>query len=252
MITTLLFDLGGTLHIVRRAEKTCTAFCSHLLRVLREHGIRTDADPEALEAMLSVNAEEYKHFGERTLTELPQSVIWSEYYLRELHIPAERLAPIAEELSFLYDHERVTNVPRPGLKEALSSLHGMGIRMGVISNIISTTLVPYALREYGIDGYMECVVMSSETGIRKPDPRIFEIAMERMGVTAAETGYVGDTISRDVLGSRNAGLGLRVRIENPSIAHRDAAFRGPDAPRADYVIRELGELPGILAAVNGR
>ena len=73
-----------------------------------------------------------------------------------------------------------------------------------------------------------------------------------MGVTAAETGYVGDTISRDVLGSRNAGLGLCVRIENPSIAHRDAAFRGPDAPHADYVIRELGELPGILAAVNGR
>ena len=252
MITTLLFDLGGTLHTVRRSEESRLAFCTHLLAMLRESGIRADVDPTALDAMLSVNAEEYKHFGERTLTELPQSVIWSEYYLRELHIPADRLAPIAEKLSFFYDHERVMNVPRPDLAETLAALHGMGIRMGIISNIISTTLVPYVLKEYGIDGYMECVVMSSETGIRKPDPRIFGVAMDKMGVTAAETGYVGDTISRDVLGSRNAGLGLCVRIENPSIAHRDAAFRGPDAPAADYVIRELGELPAILKQINGR
>ena len=62
--------------------------------------------------------------------------------------------------------------------------------------------------------------MSSETGIRKPDPRIFAIALERMGVTAAETGYVGDTISRDVLGARNAHLGLVVRLNNPSMMIR--------------------------------
>ena len=106
------------------------------------------------------------------------------------------------------------------------------------------------LKEYGISEYMECVVMSSETGIRKPDPRIFEIAMDRMGVTREEMGYVGDTISRDVLGSRNAGLGLVVRINNPSIAHRDVAFRGADAPQADYVIQELPELPDIIKKVN--
>ena len=80
--------------------------------------------------------------------------------------------------------------------------------------------------------------MSSSTGIRKPDPRIFEIALKEMGVSAAETGYVGDTISRDVLGARNAHLGLAVRINNPSIAHRDAAFRGSGAPEGDFVIEE--------------
>ena len=145
----------------------------------------------------------------------------------------------------------MVNVPRPGLKETMEGLHAMGIRLGVISNIISTTLVPYALKKYGIADYMECVIMSSEVGIRKPDPRIFEVAMQKMHTTAAEMGYVGDTISRDVLGSRNAGLGLVVRIENPAIAHRDAAFQGPDAPKADYVIRELPELLPILAKING-
>ena len=76
--------------------------------------------------------------------------------------------------------------------------------------------------------------------------------MDEMHAVPAETGYVGDTISRDVLGSRNAGLGLCVRIDNPSIAHRDAAFQGPDAPKADYVIKELDELPSILSEINGK
>ena len=250
MITTLLFDLGGTLHTVRRTPETRLRFCSHVLRLLNEHGIPTTLSPEDLDAMLAVNGETYKHFGEEHLIELPQRVIWSRYYLKELHIDEARLAPFAEEMSFYYDQERMENVPRPFLQETMAELHYMGIRLGIISNIISTTLVPYALKQYGIDQYMECVVMSSQVGIRKPDPRIFEIAMNQMHASAMETGYVGDTISRDVLGSRNAGLGLCVRIENPSIAHRDVAFQGSDAPQADYVIRELPELIPILSRIN--
>ena len=251
MIKTLLFDLGGTLHTVKRTEESRLRFCNHLIQMLNDHGIPVSLSPGEIGALLAVNSEKYKHFGERTLIELPQSVIWSQYYLKELHIDPERLAPFAEELSFYYDEERMINVPRPDLKETIEGLHAMGVRMGVISNIISTTLVPYALKRYGIADYMECVVMSSEVGIRKPDPRIFQVAMDEMHTTAAEMGYVGDTISRDVLGSRNAGLGLVVRIENPSIAHRDVAFQGPDAPKADHVIRELKELLPILAKVNG-
>ncbi len=251
MITTLLFDLGGTLHTVKRTQESRLRFCAHLIQILELHGIPVTVTPRELDALLAVNGEEYKHFGERSLVELPQNVIWSKFYLKELHIDEERLAPFAEEMSFYYDQERMENVPRPRLKETMETLHSMGIRLGVVSNIISTTLVPYALKEYGIEAYMECVVMSSEVGIRKPDPRIFEVAMNKMHATAAETGYVGDTISRDVLGSRNAGLGLCVRIDNPAIAHRDAAFQGPDAPRADFVIHELDELVPILAGING-
>ena len=221
MIKTLMFDLGGTLHTVKRTPASRLRFCAHLIDILGRHGIPVTLSPQELDVMLAVNGDE------------------------------ARLAPFAEEMSFLYDQERMENIPRPQLRETIEALHGMGIRLGVISNIISTTLVPYALKEYGIDRYMECVVMSSVTGIRKPDPRIFEIAMDEMHAVPAETGYVGDTISRDVLGSRNAGLGLCVRIDNPSIAHRDAAFQGPDAPKADYVIHELPELVPILSGING-
>ena len=250
MITTLLFDLGGTLHDVHGSEESRLRFAAHLIRRLRQYGIALDTTPEALNALLRKNAESYKRRGEQDWTELPQDEIWSEWYLRDFGIPRERFAPIAEELSFLYDYERVENMRKTRLKETIEKLHALGIRMGVVSNIISTSLVPHMLNEYGIAQYMETIVMSSSAGIRKPDPRIFGVAMDEMGVTAAETGYVGDTISRDVRGARNAGLGLVIQVANPSIAHRDVAFHGADAPKPDYLVQELYEIPEILRRIN--
>lgn len=250
MITTVLFDLGGTLHTVIRKPDSMTRFAERLIRRLSDYGIILDTTPEALAVSLHENAEAYKHESERAKAELPGAEIWNDWYLKEFHIGRERLAPIAEELSFLYDYDRLTLMRKTRLRETIETLHGMGIRMGVVSNIISTSLVPHMLNEYGIAQYMECVVMSSAVGIRKPDARIFEIAMQKMGVGASETCYVGDTISRDVLGARNANLGLAVQIHNPSIAHRDVGFTGPDAPKPDVLIHELYELPDVLRQFN--
>ena len=250
MVSTLLFDLGGTLHDVRGTTESRLRFADHLIRRLGEYGITLDTDAESLAAVLRTNAEAYKHRGEQDHTELSQPDIWNDWYLRDYSIGRERLEDIAEELSFLYDYERVENMRKKNLRATIEKLHEMGIRMGIVSNIISTSLVPHVLNEYGISQYMECVVMSSSTGIRKPDPRIFEIAMQEMGVGPQETGYVGDTISRDVLGAKNAGLALSIQIENPSIAHRDTAFRGADAPKPDFLIKELDEIPDIICRIN--
>ena len=43
-------------------------------------------------------------------------------------------------------------------------------------------------------------------GVEKPDPRIFQIALERAGLEPSEAAYVGDLYSIDVLGARAAGL----------------------------------------------
>ncbi len=250
MITTLLFDVGGTLHDVRGTDASRLRFSTHLINRLEQYGIHLETTPEQLMVSLRKNAEAYKQRGERELTELPEEIIWNDWYLKEFQIGRERLKPIAEELSFLYDYERVENMRKPRLRETIERLHRMGIRMGIVSNIISTSLVPHILMEYGISEYMETQIMSEGVGIRKPDPRIFAIAMNKLGVSAAETGYVGDTISRDVLGARNAQLGLVIQVANPSIAHRDVAFQNADAPKPDYRIQELDEIPEILCRIN--
>lgn len=247
MIDVVLFDIGGTLHTVTNNETLRTGFAKRLRERLNDYGIVISGEDSEIGRRLHENAEEYKHFSEKTLGELPQSRIWNEFYLKDYQIGEERLKPIAEELSFLYDYERVKNIRRPHIVETMETLRQMGKRLGIISNIISTSFVPHILREYGIAQYMECVVLSSEAGVRKPDPAIFEIALSQMGAKAENTAYVGDTLSRDVLGAKNANLGLMILIENPAIAHRDVGLKEKGvAP--DIRIKDLAEIPAIIAA----
>lgn len=245
MIRAVLYDVGGTLHEVRQSPALYAAFSQRLLDRLGEHGIALPAAAPDLADLLRKNAEAYKRWSEEHRVELPAPRIWNEFYLRDFAVGEDRLAPLAEELSVLYDTIRVRNVPRPHLLETVEALHRMGLVQGVISNIISTTLVPRLMEEYGLAPYLSCVILSSTAGVRKPDPAIFQAAAAACGVPCQEMAYVGDTLSRDVLGCRNAGLALSIQIQNPAIAHRDAAFQGtglaPDARIAD-----LAEIPGII------
>ena len=91
MITTLLFDLGGTLHDVRSTDESRRRFSEHLIRRLGQYGIVLDTDPDTLSALLRRNAEDYKQRGERDLTELPEAEVWNDWYLKDFHIGRERL-----------------------------------------------------------------------------------------------------------------------------------------------------------------
>ena len=246
MIQAVLFDLGGTLHVPRSSPERKVWFAKRVIDRLDDYGIRLEATPETLAETMAVNAEIYKHETEESLRELPPEVFWNDYLLKEYRIGRDRLRPMAEELSFLYDYERPCNMRRPHLIECMEGLKAQGVRMGVISNIVSRTIVPHLMAEYELEQYMECVITSAGTGVRKPSAEIFRIAERAMGLKPSELAYVGDTISRDVRGVRNAGWRMMIQIENPLIAHRDVGLENAGlAP--DYLIHDLAEVPEIIA-----
>ena len=251
MIKAVLFDLGGTLHVSRNSPERKLWFARRLLDRLEDYGISLEIGPEALSAQLDVNAEIYKHASEISLKELPPEVVWNDYFLKEQKIGRERLSPMAEELSFLYDYERVMNLRRPRLTECMDTLRGMGLRLGIISNIISRSIVPHFMLEYGLAGYMDCVLTSAATGIRKPSPEIFRIAERELGLGPDALCYVGDTLSRDVMGARAAGWRMVLQIHNPGAKHRDAGLEGSGlAP--DRYIYDLMEVCKIVKDENRR
>ena len=168
--------MGGTLHEVHHTPELETAFCQRALDLLSAHGIALPITADNLAPLLHENAEAYKHWSEQTRLELPSAKIWSEYYLKDFQLSEELLMPVSEELSWMYDAIRVQNVPRPNMRETIRALHREGLKIGIISNIISTTFVPRILEDYGIADLMSCVILSSTAGIRKPDAAIFEKA----------------------------------------------------------------------------
>jgi putative hydrolase of the HAD superfamily len=111
--------------------------------------------------------------------------------------------------------------------------------------------VPDRLDQYRIASYMDCVVTSSETGIRKPAREIFLIAAERLKLAPGECAYVGDRISRDVIGSRNAGLGFVMLIRYPPSEKKDAPLAVKEN-EPDCRIDDLCEIPPIIEKLNRR
>jgi len=92
----------------------------------------------------------------------------------------------------------------PGVPEALESLRDQGLRLLVVSNSDGT--VERGLAEVGLRGYFTAVVDSAIVGFEKPDPRIFEHALERAGVSGRRALHVGDLYHADVTGARAAGV----------------------------------------------
>lgn len=250
MIRGVLFDLGGTLHTADSPAGRDVWFARRLLDRLADYGIRLDTEPEELAGKLHENGEAYKRRSEKDLRELPTAEIWNDWYLRDWKVGRERLAPIAEELSFLYDYERVRVIRRPYIKEMLDALREQGMKLGLISNIISLSVAPHFLEEYGVRSYMDCIVLSSATGIRKPSAEIFRVAERELDLGPEELAYVGDTLSRDVMGVRNAGWRLMIQIRNPGAAHRDKGLENAGL-KPDYLIEGLEEIPEIIRRENG-
>ncbi|MCU0621937.1 MAG: HAD-IA family hydrolase [Gemmatimonadales bacterium] len=119
---------------------------------------------------------------------------------------------------------------------ALARLRDAGIRLGVISN--SDGRAAEALEACGLLPYLEAVVDSALVGVEKPDPRIFLAGLQRMGLQANETMYVGDLYEVDVLGARAAGL--HPVLLDPNGLHADLDVRrAPDvAALVDDLLRD--------------
>ena len=91
----------------------------------------------------------------------------------------------------------------PGAADACRALAAAGLRLAVVSNW-DVGLHDH-LRALGLDGEVDAVVTSAEAGAPKPEPRIFELALERLGATAARAVHVGDA-DADAEGALAAGL----------------------------------------------
>jgi putative hydrolase of the HAD superfamily len=78
-------------------------------------------------------------------------------------------------------------------------------RFGLVSDAQRAYLIP-ELDIVGIRPLFDAIVISSDYGYRKPDPRLFGTALRQLEVPASQALYVGDNLARDICGAHNAGL----------------------------------------------
>jgi HAD superfamily hydrolase (TIGR01662 family) len=204
MIKTILFDFDGTLrHSIPSGGDVFTDYAQTL-------GLPINAERRLL-------AERWEHFYWANSYELladfghykeANGEFWNKYARRRLVAlgtgpeRAQELAPLINQ--YMQDNHKSVSIVPAEIPGTLGELKEKGYKLGVVSN----RDYPYTeeLEKLGLDPYIEFSLAAGEVGSFKPEPGIFQAALERMDAAAQETMYVGDNYFADVVGSRRAGL----------------------------------------------
>jgi epoxide hydrolase-like predicted phosphatase len=140
-------------------------------------------------------------------------------------------AGVAFELGEMFGHLGGDHIDREVVVEAVRAARARGARTAIVTNNI---------KEYGeawrkqlpIDELFDCVVDSSREGVRKPDPVIYQIALDRVGVTDASRAVFLDDFEANVVTARALGMhGIVVGPDpRPALAELEALLDGAARP----------------------
>lgn len=133
----------------------------------------------------------------------------------------------------------------PEVFAALERLRGRDVRVGALSNAGSDLLG--FLDQLGLARFLDFAVVSAVEGTKKPDRRIFAVALQRAGVAPQEAVHVGDMYVEDILGARNAGVRALLMERG-----RRAMFPGhaESASLAAESIEVVRNLDDVLTAIG--
>ena len=125
-------------------------------------------------------------------------------------------------------------VPVAGAAETIAELRSRGLRTGLIT--VCSEDVPRLWAETAFHGLFDAEVFSSSVGLRKPDPRIYQLALEQLDVPAGEAMFVGDGANDELAGAERVGM-TAVMLERP----------GEEQP--DWPGLRIRTLPELLSLV---
>jgi putative hydrolase of the HAD superfamily len=244
-IQTVFFDMGGTIETFWFTRELRLKATPGLRMLLNEAGIDLPLDDEKLLDLVSAGLKRYHDLCIQQLDEYSTDRVWSEFILNGIPFDAVKLAEKSEALMFYIETRFYQRAMRPEIPFVLEEIRQMGLKIGLISNVNSRGQVAYNLKKYGLLDYFDLVVCSSEFGRRKPDPAIFHYAARLLDTPASQCLYVGDRISRDVLGAHRAGFRLAVQIRH-DFEHGEE----DNGAVPDVVIDDMRELVEIIRNEN--
>jgi len=241
----LIFDLGNTLmyfdgswpEVLKVADRAMVSTLVQAGYPLDEY--RFDQDFRA--RLNTYYVERENELVELTTAHILRSLLAEHGY------PSVPDGVVTAALESLYHETQVYWTPEDDARSTLKALKDQGYRLGVVSNAGDDADVQHLVDKIGVRSYLDFVITSAVCGIRKPDPQIFQLALQQWDFLPEQVAMIGDTLSADVLGGQNSGL-YAVWITRRADTAANRAQQ--DTIRPDAVIQTLAELPGLLAGLS--
>lgn len=234
-VEAILFDKNGTLE---DSEICLRSFAQKATRIIDS---QIPGIGEPLLMAFGVNGDILDHAGLMAVASRRESEIAAAAYIAETGrawIEALTIARQALEEADKY----AQNIPSPlfdGCLEVIQQLSGYGLKLGILSAATTSEVYTFA-QTTGLNNYMQ-LLMGVDEGVGKPDPKLFLLACEQLGVSPNKTLMVGDSIG-DMQMAKNAGAAGCIGI---SWIGKADNVRG-----ADVFINNLNAIQVIPLQVN--
>jgi len=153
---------------------------------------------------------------------------------------ADSLLPMTDALIKHLDANSPARETMPHAVDCLERFKRSGLILGVVSNG-DESLIP-TLKTHGLHSYFDFMQYSSATGLQKPDPKVYEQALQAAGdVDPADAGHVGDELISDYFAPRK--IGMSSFIIDSTTRYTDDELKGVDK---NCVIKDLSELHQLI------
>ncbi len=232
MTKAVFFDLDDTLYssteLSRKARRTAI---EHM--VSKGLDMDPDAAYEALMRVVRRYGSNYGHHLDRFFTD-------------ELKRPPDYRMISAAVIA--YHHTKFVNMrPYPHTVETIIELRTRGHRLGIITDGLPVKQWEKLVR-LGLDDFFEVVVVSGDDaiGYDKPDPRVFDLALDKIKASAREAVMVGDKLHTDVDGANRAGL-TSVWLRTPRDPE-DLPAKLKIIP--DFTITDIRQVLGVVSSLD--
>jgi putative hydrolase of the HAD superfamily len=200
-IKAVIFDFIGTLTNVVDYDMENSKM--KLAQAIIEAGFKTSTE-EFLQAYSQAH-EKYRVIRYEQLVEVTNAIWISEALNRLGFNTKQEDTKIKTAVNAFFEDYIETLELRPGADNLLKEL-AITHKLGLISNFTFAPVIFAGLKRLDINKYFNVILVSDETGWRKPNTKIFKEALRRLKVTAEETVYVGDSPQEDIKGAKAVGM----------------------------------------------
>jgi putative hydrolase of the HAD superfamily len=156
-------------------------------------------------------------------------------------VPVANVAPLLEMIWQHHKRLNLWSVVPAGFNDAMSRIRALGVKVVLVSN--SEGMLAELFDELGILESFDLLLDSGKVGVEKPDPRIFQLGLERYGVRGEQALHLGDTYATDVLGARAAGV--RTALIDPHGHYEGVHVDVPRVPGAVEVAHAIAEAANV-------
>lgn len=235
--TAILFDLDDT--IIKFDAVTEPAWKKCLADFIRQHAIPHSleelyAELEDVTQLYWGDPEQHRR-GRANIKQARRDV--AALLLNRFHISNSQWSEELADHYTAYHHELVTLFPNS--ISVLDTLKEKGIRMALVTN--GTSLEQRGkIKRFALEGYFEFALIEEEIGFGKPDPRVFELALQKLNLPAEQVWMVGDNISWEIAPPQT--LGIRTVWHD----YRNHGLPEDCGCTPDYCIHDIAELLTIL------